>query len=180
MEYSKFNPGLSPRAVICSWRPNLPHQSEIVLVLHYWFNPFPKVRKAPEYIKRFSVSISNAAFAIAKACKLNDIYTVQCREYLYVFCRDTDTAVSLLCLFIYLCANSHIHTIYACVYIYLYKKVCIYTQSPTPYLSQTLSFISNINVQRVAEQVELLSASQGSVVSNCNVIPRQKKYILVL
>lgn len=130
MEYSKFNPGLSPRAVICSWRPNLPHQSEIVLVLHYWFNPFPKVGKAPEYIKRFSVNISNAAFAVSEACKLNDIYTVQCREYPYVFCCDTDTAVSLLCLFIYLCANSRIHTIYVCVYIYFYKKVCIHTQSP--------------------------------------------------
>lgn len=41
-------------------------------------------------------------------------------------------------------------------------------------------FISNINVQRVAEQVELVSASQGSVVSECNVIPTQKNNTLVL
>lgn len=97
--------------------------------------------KAPEYIKRFYVNISNVAFAIAEACKLNNIYTVQRREYLYVFCRDTDTAVSLLCLFIYLCTNSRIRTIYVCVYTYLYKKVCICTQSPTSLLD-SLSLIN--------------------------------------
>lgn len=135
------------------------------------------MRKAPEYIKRFYVNIPNVAFAMAEACKLNKVCVVQHREYLYVVCRDTDTALSLLCLFIYLCTNSHIHTIYVCVCIYIYikKYASAHSLPPVcwiPYLSQTLSFISNMNVQRVAEQVELLSASQGSVVSECNVIPR--------
>lgn len=71
-----------------------------------------------------------------------------------------------------------------CMYIYLYKKsMHLHSLPPVcwiPYLSQTLSFISNTNVWREAEQVELLSASQGFVASECNVVPRQKNNLLVL
>lgn len=78
---------------------------------------------------------------------------------------------------------TYTHNFCVRIYIYIKKYASTHSLPPVcwiPYLSQTLSFISNINVQRAAEQVELLSASQGSVVSECNVIPRQKNNTLAL
>lgn len=67
-----------------------------------------------------------------------------------------------------------------CVCIYLYKKIMhLHTVSHQffQFLISHRYFHLIPIYQRVTEQAELLSASQGSVVS---VIPRQKKTILVL
>lgn len=62
----------------------------------------------------------------------------------------------------------------------MYASVCsLQLVGWIPYLSKTLSFIYNINVLRAAQQVELVSASQGCVVSDCKVIPSQKIYIYI-
>lgn len=58
---------------------------------------------------------------------------------------------------------THTPNLCLCIYVYIKNYTSAHSLAPVcgiSYLSQTLSFILNINVQRAAEQVELLSASQ--------------------
>lgn len=151
-----------------------------MLVLRYWLNPFTKVRKVPEYIKRCYVSISNLAFAMAEACKLNNVmYCTMQRIPVCVLLWYRYSSISASPLYIPVHRLTYTPNLCVCIYVYIKNYTSAHSLTPVcwiSYLSQTLSFILNINVQRAAEQVELLSASQCSLVSEC-MLHRGKKIV---